>query len=700
MAHRLLRPHPAWGGEGSEFTYFSPFVDGLVTYDDEHYTTANRKSLQYSDILKRMRFFPETIYNREEHNVADGYHQYINGVHFIKPNFNGNTQDFHGMPAPKASFLKSVGRALTILALLCVPIIGWAYLARNTKLIEAGNFGHAKDMHGNIEIYKPGHRYVSLSPYTAIKKHHIGESYVNIENRQHLVNVPEGHYAFANIDKKPVILQPGRHLIESTTFELEMAGEKPRFEPMNNQLIKHGDSYIIRVPEGQVAFGTRNGRTRLLEHEYNQYSEDRGGFGAYIFHDPQFKLGTFSYTGEAHTSHFTHTSRNEIVMGPVRVLTVPERYAKVTYNNGERVVLGKGRHVLGTAQHTTTKGMVDLTRQTLNIVTDETIPSKDCVRLNVTATLTYTIKDVDKLYTNIGEDYPKIILDRASSLLRQLIKESDFNQTKEMQKARTPDLKGKASSSSLTPYDPEKADESMMAQIGDRLYNELKEQLNEEHGIELGDINIIQCMPKDLELQKDLEAEAKTIAESQVKLARATTERKQALIAAESAREVKKIQAESDAETKAIQAQSEADYHKIQEVTSAQATAESTRLRGEADLHLTQRKAETEAAAKERLAEADRKAHEERAAGLKAYDAFGQQHAMMHATGDATRGLMQGANVSMVTDSMKNAVPSLLIHSAAANLFTGRALRQDLHNAAGDLAVMNVANRQSLKVNG
>lgn len=655
-----------------EGDYQSVFIDTLTTVDENGQEIPGAKDKVAA--LRKMRFKPAQRYAAQ--NQADAANNQdptatyttTNGVRFLTPMKNPHTINFKNFSntsrvqvIENRSWWSSFKRGVSMFfQTVFTAGLGGLRLLAKMKQILPGTFGYAMNMDGDIEIYPPStERRIGLSPWTDIKVASITEPYINIFGRIHLVNVPEGKYATAKLDRFPVFLPPGRHIIESIDFKLDLDTDKPKFHDMNAQWIKNGDSYIVRVPQGTVAFGDLSGQPQIFEPEH----------GTYIFHDPTFK---FVYNNG--NTPFENIG-NKMVggQGAVRVVTVMQTHALLSNENGELKIHRGGRHPLLNANHVCDPNKpnqeFDLTQQKILIADNHDVfISKDGVQLQVRAEMLFKVKDVEKCIKNVGaNDYRNNITARAQHIIRELLKSNNYLSTGDLHGGPS----APSSSKEIVPHNDEKAQEQLIQNIGKTLRDRLKAALDEEGGIELHDVLITNLLPLSAELRKSIESNANSIAEAQRKITEADLNREIQRTMAETDRNTAMIQANKNAEVLKINTAATAEAEKIKQAGAATAAAEALRIKTDAELHIVKRTADTNAEATIKTAEADKTAHELRAKGLEAYDPTGKQIQLLEAQAKATKGLLAGAELKLIGSDVSN-VGTMMMSSVAGMLFTGQ----------------------------
>jgi hypothetical protein len=115
----------------------------------------------------------------------------------------------------------------------------------------------------------------------------------------HLVNIPEGSLGLAWEDNKAVILQAGRHVRVSDSFQLSEVVSVMEMKVLNQgqanalsyQHIKLGTKHIVQILNGYCGLARRGSVPIILKP------------GAYAIDDPSFVLTTVVATNEAHIQH-------------------------------------------------------------------------------------------------------------------------------------------------------------------------------------------------------------------------------------------------------------------------------------------------------------------------------------------------------------------------------------------------------------
>lgn len=136
-----------------------------------------------------------------------------------------------------------------------------------------------------------------------------------------LVRIEPSTIGLATINKKPVILDAGVHLIFEPTFEFA----KP--VSVNDDNISIGPVNIIRVGPGRVGLATLNGNPTLLD------------TGVHFINEPSFCFSGFKRVDEP-----------LIKLGPLHIVTVPRGMIVPVMINGEGHFLLEGRHFIKQAR--------------------------------------------------------------------------------------------------------------------------------------------------------------------------------------------------------------------------------------------------------------------------------------------------------------------------------------------------------------
>jgi hypothetical protein len=660
-----------------EDPHFPPtvFIDKLTT--TKEIVTKNDKQLvpdeaaaQRIQALRNMRFKPHVEYARQRpaelefnRNPANTYTQH-HGVRFLKPQGYSLTFAQTDFTSPNIKvinhgFFKRIFRAIAIL--LTLPFFGRP-LFKSTR-IEEGEFGYAKDADGNIEIYNSGKGYqTGLSLWTNIQKTSIDSDYVNIFNRVHLIKVKEGEYALGELNGHPVVLPPGRHLIESPQFTLKTAatvkGEsvKPHFFKHTDSVVKYNNTHIIRVPPGKVARANLGGRIVILEPEYSDFDRVYGtGIGAYVVHDQNFELLPADPENRAENrpenraenrpenppiNYFHDINKSLVDLDPARVLTVPQTKAAVVEHNGNKIFLRGGRYALPDAtyvynptikvanargQQVDVDAMYDLTDRLVTISTanDTPLMSNDKIRLQIEASLLFTVVNVEACELKVGvTDYIENTKQRARNKLYELVSKGNYLQP--IAGKNQPSNQA-SSSREVTTYNEEFARRQITADFANQVYEELSRELDQSSGIRLEKVLITSLIIQDPIVRTQVESEATQAASANAALSAAKISQETAVITSNTDKLRALILAQQEAEQLLISTKSKTEAQVLEGTTANRVMLE----KAKAELEVSERKAQTEAANIIALAEANKKAELLRADGLNAYQTpFSQQVVM------------------------------------------------------------------------
>jgi len=140
----------------------------------------------------------------------------------------------------------------------------------------------------------------------------------------HLIRVPEGNVAKITNEGRPMLLGAGHHLFE--TPQIQLLG----LSPLSEKVISHGTIHLIRVSKGEVAVIWLNNEPILLDIP--------GNFG---FQDPDFK----------YVRHQPYSDK-VIQLGAKKIVTVTKGEICMSHHHGALKVLEPGRHQLEDSAHT------------------------------------------------------------------------------------------------------------------------------------------------------------------------------------------------------------------------------------------------------------------------------------------------------------------------------------------------------------
>lgn len=309
-----------------------------------------------------------------------------------------NNIDLDTLPLHTSSAGKQAAKWVAA-GLLSVSLVGIPYVVRSYVLVEPGQLGVCTDMHGTLELYKPG-RHLVMSPYsqfdvidmdtphTVYRKDKSGGGLFQI------VNVPAGSIGVALDNNKAVILNTGKHVIRSTGFIFK--GVHATSAP--HVLI--GDVNIINVAPDKVGWGEDRGQVVVLRP------------GRHVI-----QSSTFVFKGAV------EQSRNYIDMSSIALMTVPQNTAYVLQMaDGARAIATQGFYVLrNAAQITVTKTPIALNWQEVTFKSQ--VRTQDSVALNIEAALFLRIADAQTALSSISQPI-EYVLTRAQGVLTNIISES------------------------------------------------------------------------------------------------------------------------------------------------------------------------------------------------------------------------------------------------------------------------------------
>ena len=190
------------------------------------------------------------------------------------------------------------------------------------------------------------------------------------EGALHVCFVPAGSLAPVIVDGRGRLLPPGQHRIVARTG-FEYLGTKPA----TDEHIRAGTLHRVQVPAGSVGLATEGGAARLI------------GAGEAVYVD----CPSFRYLG------CRSLAEPLIVHDSIKLVTVNEGFAGISYDEGRLVVLDPGRHVLSKPSHHV-GGLVSLGQHTLPIA-EVTSMSSDNVGLVFDAAITVQVVDVRRAVT-------------------------------------------------------------------------------------------------------------------------------------------------------------------------------------------------------------------------------------------------------------------------------------------------------------
>ena len=190
------------------------------------------------------------------------------------------------------------------------------------------------------------------------------------EGALHVCFVPAGSLAPVIVDGRGRLLPPGQHRIVARTG-FEYLGTKPA----TDEHIRAGTLHRVQVPAGSVGLATEGGAARLI------------GAGEAVYVD----CPSFRYLG------CRSLAEPLIVHDSIKLVTVNEGFAGISYDEGRLVVLDPGRHALAKPSHHV-GGLVSLGQHTLPIA-EVTSMSSDNVGLVFDAAITVQVVDVRRAVT-------------------------------------------------------------------------------------------------------------------------------------------------------------------------------------------------------------------------------------------------------------------------------------------------------------
>ena len=438
-------------------------------------------------------------------------------THHIEPNLDDNLSlhDF----CHQTTSQKKIVRSLAV-AGLTVSCFGIPYLMSGSKLIEPGQMGCCVDYHGKLEIYGPG-RHLILSPFSHLVLIDMDSPHSRFLPERsggalfQLINVPTGSIGVALDNNKPVILNPGKHVIESSGFIYKGCHK------MTADRIDIGDVIIVNVDRNEIGWGQDKGKIHILKP------------GRHVIQSP-----TFNYGG------VVKQNQTLIDFGAIIFLTVPQNEAYIIHrSDGSRSLVTQGFYVLeNAAQFKVAKTPVILNWQEVTFKSQ--VRTKDGVGLNIQAAIFLRIADPQQAFAAIATPIDYVIT-RAQAILGNIISESPLTQSN----ARTSDLPQTGAPPNYT-FDG--------GSVHSKFENDMRQELS-DHGIELKSMRVINWEFSDAQTASRIAQAAAASADIQVKSDNALRQKAIALVQKDGEAEAIRRMAQAESDAVKIRRQGEAE---------------------------------------------------------------------------------------------------------------------------------------------
>jgi regulator of protease activity HflC (stomatin/prohibitin superfamily) len=301
----------------------------------------------------------------------------------------------------------------------------------------------------------------------------------------HIINVKDSQFGLAKIAGQPKILFPGTHVVNDPLFQFD------GFIDQLTPVLQHGSLHRIIVAEGTRALAWIGDDPKMFT------------AGIYYFHSP-----LFNYVGSAKIN-----TRN-VRLGPFHIVTVDDGRVGIAYDNGVLNILPPGEHWLNAKNNQTFRAFLPTTEQVRQLRTLEVL-TNDGLVVQVIGSITFHIADPHKAVLNIGADKKKkddnitgaifeTIMHRSNDTLASILTGTSVLTSAGMGFA---DSTLHVSHRDVPKYDGGRSiqpdelkheakhespdDIEINAQIRHRFKEKLTHTLNDQWGVELSDMNVI-----------------------------------------------------------------------------------------------------------------------------------------------------------------------------------------------------------------
>jgi regulator of protease activity HflC (stomatin/prohibitin superfamily) len=313
-------------------------------------------------------------------------------------------------------------------ALACSTLIGIPYVLSCITLVKRGEIALLQSYDGSMRVLGEGLHSPLLTFACSVRKAKMTENCIQ-SGIISILRVTPGNVGLGLSNGIPKVLLPGMHVVNDPLFEYKGSAS------MTDLHISVGCVHLITVPMGQVGLCSVNSTPHFLEQ--GRHHINNQGFRWLGFHNstdehiacgskhrvivPNGKLGLAWDCGQAvilepqkvynidsPTWSYVNSvpiTTQVIYHGGIKVVTVREGFAGISFDDGKMVVLTPGRHMLTKTTHVFS-GFLSTGQQTLSIA-QVTSMSSDNVGLRFDAAITVQVTDPSKAVTmlaNLGGD--------------------------------------------------------------------------------------------------------------------------------------------------------------------------------------------------------------------------------------------------------------------------------------------------------
>jgi regulator of protease activity HflC (stomatin/prohibitin superfamily) len=459
---------------------------------------------------------------------------------------------------------KAVNTAATCCsALLCsLTVIGCCYVCSAVHLIPEGKIGISMD-DGKPKVYGPGRHFLMSPTNGNLIQYDVTTPHIS-RGSLHVLNVSDNQYGLAFVGGQPKVLFPGTHVLSDPMFEFK------GFINQSVPVIQHGTLHRIIVSEGNRALAWMGDEPLMFT------------AGIYYFVSPLFKFEASS-----------RINTNRATLGPFEIVTIDDGRVGIAYDKGILRILPPGEHWLNAQSNEKFLDFLPTTQQVRQLKTLD-ILTNDGLVVRVIGSITFRIADPHKAVMHIGSDDEshifseditsslyQTIMHRANDTLASLLTGTSVltsagmgfaDSTVTIDSRDVPTYEGDFPVQPDTLRMDRKAhdhppkgrsmmdEEDLNSLIRLRFKESLTHTLNDEWGVELSDMNVIDIEVMDAAVRSALAAGVRSNVE-------AVTDRK----TAESKSQTLRIIAQGDRDAAKIE--TDGEVYAIEELAKAQLKA-------------------------------------------------------------------------------------------------------------------------------
>ena len=322
-------------------------------------------------------------------------------THHREPDLKDNLSVSEHTYTPSSA--AKIGKGIAA-ALLGATVVGLPYVFKASVRVEPGQLAVCTDFYGALELYGPGRHFI-LSPFSSVQTFDMDAPVSAFKQEAsggalfQLINIQTGEIGVALDNNRPVVLNPGKHILRSSGFIFKGA------HPMSAPLVTVGDVSIIMVAQDQVGWGHDKGQVHVLKP------------GRHVIQSPTFVFGGL-----------VAQSQSIINFGAIIFLKVLQNEAYVIHQaNGTRAMATQGFYVLeDAAQVTIDSKPIPLNWQEVTFASQ--VRTQDGVALNVTAAIFLRISDPQRALSAIAHPIDYVVT-RAQGVLSNIISESPLTKS-------------------------------------------------------------------------------------------------------------------------------------------------------------------------------------------------------------------------------------------------------------------------------